>query len=192
MERKRWRIVPKMLISDICTCVVSECLLIFAVNGVLRQCASNIVQGDHLSRMSRHDQTKWDREWVRQDCSQQRLSQLRFALENSLNKSLCICTTSLCDSMTSLVNLKPSRWFTQRETCEVEARCGRSVTALDALTWVSCGIQSFYFRGKKIGLVLYTKFHNVNNKRYSVDQNWTSCWFENTQTECRKCRSCSD
>lgn len=102
-------------------------LLIFAVNGVLRQCASNIVQGDHLSRMSGHDQTKWDREWVRQDCSHQRLSQLRFALENSLNKSLCICTTSLCDSMTSLVNLKRSRRFTQKATCEVEGRHDRSV-----------------------------------------------------------------
>lgn len=130
LERKCWRIVPKMLISDICTCVVSWVflpLLIFAVNGVLRQCASNIVQGDHLSRMSGHDQTKWDREWVRQDCSHQRLSQLRFALENSLNKSLCICTTSLCDSMTSLVNLKPSGRFTQKATCEVEGRHDRSV-----------------------------------------------------------------
>lgn len=120
-------------------------LLIFAVNGVLRQCASNIVQGDHLSRMSGHDQTKWDREWVRQDCSHQRLSQLRFALENSLNKSLCICTTSLCDSMTSLVNLKPSRRFTQKATCEVEGRHDRSVChSTRCSNWVSCGIQSFY------------------------------------------------
>lgn len=63
-------------------------LFISPVNGVLRQRTGDVVQGDHLSRVSRHDQTKWDREWVRPDGSHQRLSQLRFATGNRPDQTL--------------------------------------------------------------------------------------------------------
>lgn len=63
-------------------CLMHVCFIPTA-HGVLRQRAGYVVQGDNLSRVSGHDQTKRDWEWVRRGRSHQRPGQLRLAPGNS-------------------------------------------------------------------------------------------------------------
>lgn len=71
-----------------------------SADGVLREHPGDVLQGDHLGRVSRHDQAKRDREWVRPERSRhQRLGQLRFA-----NQEMTSSSSTSCFNLSSSTN----------------------------------------------------------------------------------------
>lgn len=83
-------------------CLMHVCFIPTA-HGVLRQRAGHVLQGDNFSRVSGHDQTKRDWEWVRRGRSHQRPGQLRLAPGNSHDPNLSSLVSKTPRRSSSLV-----------------------------------------------------------------------------------------